>query len=281
MTTELFRRFEPEYEKSNYNARDAVAFALASLLAYRDKGEVESQIRLWGFSEVRPFEFRRGRDVDTQGYIAANGDRVLVAFRGTESFPDWLTNLQAVKDPGPWGKVHEGFQDSFLVSALVIGKMIGEMRGNREIWITGHSLGGALAVLLAATLAENSIDVTGLYTFAAPRVGDRAFARELKRSLKGKAHWRVVNEGDLVPHLPSELRFSHSGDRRLLVDGKISGDVRKWNSFKQTTWGWIGRVGRLASLKLKAPHSLQHEDGYLPKLIALAQAPDRSSEGGT
>ena len=205
----------------------------------------------------------------------------MVAFRGTESFPDWLTNLQAVKDPGPWGKVHEGFQDSFLVSALVIGKMIGEMRGNREIWITGHSLGGALAVLLAATLAENSIDVTGLYTFAAPRVGDRAFARELKRSLKGKAHWRVVNEGDLVPHLPSELRFSHSGDRRLLVDGKISGDVRKWNSFKQTTWGWIGRVGRLASLKLKAPHSLQHEDGYLPKLIALAQAPDRSSEGGT
>ena len=281
MMTELFDRFVPEYKKANYNAWDAVAFALASLLAYRQRAEVESQAGSWGFSEVRPFELHRGRDVDTQGYMAANGERMLVAFRGTESFPDWLTNLQAVKDPGPWGKVHEGFQDSFLVSALVIGKMIGEMRGEREIWVTGHSLGGALAVLLAATLAENGIEVAGLYTFAAPRVGDIAFARELNRSLKGKAHWRVVNEGDLVPHPSSELRFSHGGNRRLLVDGTVSDDVRTWNSFKEATWGWIGRVGRLATLKLKAPHSLQHEEGYLPKLIALAEGSGRSNADGT
>ena len=273
MPQELFAHFAPKYDHDKYSPRDSVAFALASLLAYRDVPGVRDQATEWGFTDVRPFDLRRGKDIDTQGYVATNDSRMLVAFRGTSSLPDWITNIQAAKDPGPWGNVHEGFQDAFLVSALNIGKSIGEIRGRREIWITGHSLGGALAVLLAATLAENGIEVAGLYTYAAPRVGDRSFARNLNQSLQGKPHWRVVNEGDLVPHLPSELRFSHSGNRCLLVDGKVRHDPRAWRSLAEATWGWIGRIGRLAALKIKEPHSLEDDDGYLPKLIALAEGP--------
>lgn len=275
MTQELFAQFAPAYDTTAYDAHDAVAFALASLLAYRDAPEVEAQARAWGFTEVRPFDLRRGKEVDTQGYVAANSQQMVVAFRGTESRPDWITNVQAAKDPGPWGRVHEGFQDAFLVCALLIGKMIGEMRRGRDIWITGHSLGGALAVLLAATLEENGIEAAGLYTYGAPRVGNSTFARRLNQALKGKPHYRVVNGGDIVPHLPSELRFDHAGRRRILVDGTIRDDSRTWRGLKEATWGWIGRVGRLASLKIKPPHSLAHEQGYLPKLIALADAPGR------
>ena len=277
MTRELFDQFAPEYDTDAYNAHDAVAFALASLLAYRDALEVEAQASAWGFSEVRPFDLQRGRDVDTQGYVAANSHRMVVAFRGTESLPDWVTNVQAVKDPGPWGEVHEGFQDAFLATAFVIGKTIGEIRGDRDIWITGHSLGGALAVLLAATLAENNIDVAGLYTYAAPRVGNETFARRLNESLEGKPNYRVVNEGDLVPHLPSELRFDHAGSRRILADGALRDDEDTWRGFAGEIWGWIGRIGRLASLQIKPPHSLTHDEGYLPKLIALAQDSDRTA----
>ena len=108
----------------------------------------------------------------------------------TASLPDWIANVQVARDPGPWQstKVHEVFQDAFLPTALVIGKAICQMRLAREIWVTGHSPGGALAVLLAATLVENGIPVAGLYTFAAPRVGHEAFfAEQLNGSLAGKA----------------------------------------------------------------------------------------------
>ena len=281
MTQQLFDQFAPAYDAATYNAQDAVALALASLLAYSDAREVGDQARIWGFSEVQPFDLRRGKDVDTQGYVAANGQQMVVAFRGTESLPDWVTNVQAVKDPGPWGEVHEGFQDAFLVSAFLIGKTIGEMRGDQDIWITGHSLGGALAVLLAATLAENRIDVAGLYTYAAPRVGNETFALRLNESLEGKPNYRVVNEGDLVPHLPSELRFEHAGCRRMLADGTLRDDESTWRGFAEETWGWIGRIGRLASLQIKPPHSLSHEEGYLPKLIALAQDSGRTIPNGT
>ena len=65
-------------------------------------------------SDVEAFEIVRGRDIDTQGFIAINDDHILAGFQGTESLPDWLTNLQTVKDPGPWRRteVHEGFQDA-------------------------------------------------------------------------------------------------------------------------------------------------------------------------
>lgn len=183
--------------------------------------------------------------------------------------PDWVANVQVAKDPGPWKntRVHEGFQDAFLPTALLIGKALGELRRTHEIWVTGHSLGGALAVLLTATLLENEIPVEGLYTFGAPRVGDKAFARGLNRALTGKAHYRVVNEGDLVPHLLSEWRFDHAGRRCLLAGDKVRHDGRTWNDFKEAIWGWIGRAGRLARLEIKEPHSLTHERGYLPKLL--------------
>ena len=259
--------FNPNYAET-YDAKDALAFALVSKLAYeRDQTNVEIAAKSWGFTNVRTFDLRRGRDVDTQGYIGACDQRVLVAFHGTSSLPDWLTNIQFAKDAGPKGKVHESFQDAFFVSSLRIGKSIGAARGDQDIWITGHSLGGAPAVLLAATLAENSVPVAGVYTFGAPRVGDRPFANWLNKSLKPIPNNRVANEGDLVPHVPSELRFWHSGERRLLMDkGTVRSDRHTWRDFAESIWGWIGRQ---RSLKFKDSHSLDR--GYLPKLAGLAR----------
>ena len=198
--------FSPSWNVEEYSPKDALWLCLASQLAYDPE---QSDVLNSGFSAVESFEIVRGLDIDTQGYVAINDARMLLAFRGTESIPDWLTNLQAVKDPGPWvdTTVHEGFQDAFAAAALRIGEIVGRRREGRQVWVTGHSLGGALAVLLVATLLESEIPVTGLYTFAAPRVGDRKFARRLDQGLQGSAHWRVVNEGDLVPHVPPRCSF--------------------------------------------------------------------------
>ncbi len=232
--------------------------------------------RLGGFCDVESFEIVRGGDVDTQGYIAIDDQHILAAFRGTESLPDWLTNLQTVKDPGPWRntEVHEGFQDAFMAAALKIGQVIGRERQSRQVWVTGHSLGGALAVLLAATLRENDVPVRGLYTFGSPRVGDKKFAKQLNTSLQGQAHWRIVNEGDLVPHVPLEPFFSHAGSRVLLKDnGRVSRSPQDWGKFKEGIWGWIGRTIGRAKLKIAGPHLLDSPNGYLRRLAAQNPTP--------
>ena len=279
-----YDRFTPDYLPSKYSSRDALSFCLASHLAYakadgrNDEGTISTVTEGWGFREVEAFELVRGSDIDTQGFVAVGERHILAAFRGTESLPDWLTNLQTVTDSGPWGdtKVHEGFQDAFHAAALHIGEVIGRRRRKRhQVWLTGHSLGGALAVVLAATLIESGIPVRGLYTFGAPRVGDRRFAELLNDALKGRAHWRVANEGDLVPHVPPELFFSHAGNRMLLrKDEGPTPSKRTWRRFRKDIWGWIGTVVDDAFdevtdlLKITDPHRLDSEGGYLNRLAA-------------
>lgn len=278
-------RFAPDFSIPDYSPVDALSLCLASQLAYSklpdgtiDKATIRQQlIEGWGFSSVEVFEIVRGRDIDTQGYVAFSDTHVVAAFRGTESLPDWLTNLQAVKDPGPWENtaVHEGFQDAFLASALQIGEIIGRnLQADHQVWLTGHSLGGALAVLLAATLLESDLPVHGLYTFGAPRVGDRKFARTLNASLQGvAANWRVVNKDDLVPHVPLESFFSHAGNRMLLMgDGRVSHSGRAWGDFKESMWGWIGRQLGRRRLRIAAPHVLDSDIGYLQRLAAQCDA---------
>ncbi|MDE0349430.1 MAG: lipase family protein [Gammaproteobacteria bacterium] len=262
-------KFDPTYGRS-FNARDAYSFALACQLAYREEKQVQDTAGLWGFGSVHFFDIKRGGGIDTQGYIAADAERILVAFRGTAGLPDWLTNIQIAKDPGPEGHVHEGFQDAFFVSTLRIGSLLGGMKGDRDIWVTGHSLGGALATLLVATLIENGIDVKGLYTYGAPRVGDGEFAKWLNGKLRYRCNYRVVNEGDVVPHLPSEQRFSHAGVRRLLVKGvgaiEVDNKRSTWRRFARDAWSFIGGLGTIL-VKIKNPHTL--EKGYLPRLARL------------
>ncbi|MCY4489811.1 MAG: lipase family protein [Deltaproteobacteria bacterium] len=271
-----YREFAPQYSTVKYSPKDALSFCLASRLAYEklkngriDKKKINQEALHWGFEEIEAFEVVRGGDIDTQGFLAVGKQRMLAAFRGTESLPDWLTNLQTVRNPGPWEntKVHEGFQDAFHAAALRIGEIIGRTRSQHEVWLTGHSLGGALAVLLAATLLENGLAVTGLYTFGAPRVGDLDFATRLDKELEDGAHWRVVNEGDVVPHLPPEWGFSHAGHRKLLLrSGKVSASQSSWQRFKKDIWGWIGTA--IGKLSIADPHRLDSKTGYLQRLAA-------------
>lgn len=72
-----------------------------------------------------------------------------------------------------------------------------------NIWITGHSLGGALASISSASLLYDEIikkDKTALYTFGMPRVGDRQYALEHNKLLNNS--WRVTHHADPIPHLP-------------------------------------------------------------------------------
>ena len=286
-----FHRFQPEYCVGQYSLNDALAFALASVVAYLPPRRARQRFSRWGFERCEFIEIARGRDIDTQGYLARNDRHIIACFRGSEQkYADWATNLQFVKDPAPLaGSVHEGFQDAFQAAAYEVGYRIAQLRDRQQsVWITGHSLGGAMAVMLAATMLESSlttrVPVDGLYTFGAPRVGNKKFARELNRQFEGKSYYRVINRDDLVPHLPPELFFEHAGNRVLYYpdeskaadhpqrSGNRYGLGRKsdepWRRFKQSMWGWIGRSFSRGKLKIAAPHMLATSEGYLRQILA-------------
>ena len=144
---------------------------------------------------------------DTEIMVAETADAVIVTFRGTETaeaqdFIDLATDVNALHLLG----MHLGFAGAAATSLPPVHAAI-QAAGEKKVWLTGHSLGGALATVSARLLETdptNPIDVQGVVTFGAPRTfldGPLDFVTSAYETAMGAAHQRWVNNDDPVPHL--------------------------------------------------------------------------------
>lgn len=206
-----FRHTLPDRENGNKQLRDALAlggFQLEGVLYHPS--------------------------TDTQGFVASCRDdrgtgMAVVCFRGTTRIRDWMTNLvitpRLIEDPktgNPIGNMHEGFHDAYCSVHDQISELLAGLE-DLPLYITGHSLGGALAVV--ATWYQDSQRLAACYSFGAPRVGDQGLIDRFKTPI-----YRIVNGPDPVTLLPP----AGSG---LEV---IKGIVRVLGVFLPL-WGWAGR----------------------------------------
>jgi triacylglycerol lipase len=152
---------------------------------------------------------------DTQAYLAASDHMILVAFRGTEpaQIRDWLSDANTPVLPGPTqkGLVHLGFSRALASVYPQIRDKIEKTRTNDQtLWFTGHSLGGALAMLAAATMyfEDPKLRADGVYTFGQPRTCDHLLAKAHNAVFESR-HFRFVNNNDEVAQVPPEPVFHH------------------------------------------------------------------------
>lgn len=205
-------------EDAGGDPRNARALALASDLAYLGKTEGNK-----AFAEQLGLDARLFSVGNTQAYLATNGDHVVVAFRGTESpttiegLKDWLltdaANLLIVPEgrlgtdlaaAGVGAKFHQGFVTAIGdIWGPLFEAVTGELKkSERPLWLTGHSLGGALAVLAAWLFKRKFVRVHQAYTFGGPMIGNQLATQAIDREFPGKI-FRYVNRPDPVPKLPT------------------------------------------------------------------------------
>lgn len=141
------------------------------------------------------------------GFVARNlaTNHVFVVFRGTQTRADWLSNFSVPQTPFAypgWGDVEVGFQNLYTQTVPSIDFALNGLPLETPIHVTGHSLGGALALLAAAGIRATHPDLKdlSLYTFAGPRAGDPAFATRFNSEIPDA--FRVVNTEDIVTTLP-------------------------------------------------------------------------------
>ena len=182
-------------EAGDVHAADPVGpllLAKMSQLAYRKQGETEkdwkdrlrSNLEQAGWSLCETFD--RG---GTQAYIAHREvtREVVIAFRGTEAnrSRDIRADLRFWPRRDHVGYVHSGFGIALSeVWDLLSWKMrMMTQLSSCTVWLTGHSLGGALAVIAASRLGRHE-DVAGVVTFGAPPSVSRFIAKMLEVNLR-------------------------------------------------------------------------------------------------
>ena len=199
----------------------------ASTLVYAEPEFVTEKFQKnAGFTQVKFFE-----DTTTQCFVASNDRFAIVAFRGSEGrlregdsnpgyiWADWITNFNFW--PEQWdhgGKVHRGFKAALSeVWTDLADHITGLQKNNLKIWLTGHSLGAALATLAADRYGK----AQGLYTFGSPRVGDLDFKKDFNVNA-----YRFVNNSDIVTKVPPPGIFRHIGELKFIdSDGIIHDDI--------------------------------------------------------
>lgn len=235
------------YEDAFGDWRNANFLAVASDLAYYPESEAKPK-----FAESLGVDARLIAGGHTQAYILTNADHIILAFRGTESptsidgLKDWLLadamNLLIV----PKGRLgtdfiaasvgarfHQGFIDALASVWDPIQEGVADelKKSERPLWITGHSLGGALALLAAWLFLRRFINVHQIYTFGGPMIGNKEAVAAFDREFAGKI-FRYVEPLDPVPELPTMSlvanEFSHC-DRLVGLGEIVPGSF--WKSF--------------------------------------------------
>lgn len=220
-----------DHSASGYSLAHAYWLAHAARAAYKTPEQAEQLVRDWGFDRFRHFSSPHAMPFpidDTQAYVAASDRMVLVAFRGTEptQIRDWLADANTPPVPGPAGKgfVHYGFHGAHDVVHAEVRDAVGEFKDNGQtVWFTGHSLGGALAMLSGARMHFEAPNLVphGVYTYGQPRTCDRTLAAAYDTALKGRT-FRFVNNNDIVPQVPPAPAFHHVDAVRYIdASGKL------------------------------------------------------------
>ncbi|TPG76069.1 lipase family protein [Pseudomonas mandelii] len=148
---------------------------------------------------------------DTQAFITHNDELILIAVRGTsELLADGLRDADASQVPfeDTESKVHRGFYESAQKAHDFVVNYLDRFYAGQKLLICGHSLGGAVALLLSEMLRRSPESYSiQLYTYGAPRAGDANFVA----GAKDLVHHRIVNHNDPVPSVPGSWMDTKPG----------------------------------------------------------------------
>ena len=183
--------------------RAAIAARL-SAIAYKSEKAAIAECKKMGFPWCKLVS-RDGAEV----LVVKDRNDVWLAFRGTEpsKLNDVMADLNVIKASAmAGGKVHSGFQkevNDLWMDVLAEIEHNDQLKVRKDVYMTGHSLGAAMA-----TIASTRYAPLELFTFGSPRVGGPKFIRNIKCP-----HFRFMNNNDIVCRIPPAwLGFRHHGE---------------------------------------------------------------------
>jgi hypothetical protein len=206
------------------------------------------------------YETEKESKVDKE--VETSSSPIVVIFRGTEDYQDMKTDASLILAKNKFVnapetvKIHSGFQHALfgdgdtddsthrdVIHSLEdqVLNLVGE---SGEVVITGHSLGGSNAHIMAVYLSDKypNMKITML-NFGAPRVGNEAFKKWSESTLVNLSAWRYVNDHDMVPRMiPNSFGYDHAGHLFQIWEGDYTEvfyrQVGNGSNYAGAPWYW-------------------------------------------
>jgi len=216
-----------------------------------------------------------------QGLVIEHEQSIIAGFCGSDEFGDWLDNLNVLSVDFGFGEVHKGFLNALMdIWPAMKSRICAIQRKGRDsqrlpIWLTGHSLGGAMATLAAAQMIDEDSPFYGVYTFGQPRVGNREFARTYNDEAASRS-FRFQNNNDIVTRIPARVMgYCHVGKFVYITEDqkKLSSDAGFWFRFLDRVRGAVDDLGDMNFDGVK-------DHAMADYLKAIEDWGDREPQGG-
>jgi len=197
----------------------SLLFANLARIAYYNIDKAKSQAKKLGFSTIEFYD-REG----AQAYRFMNKTDLVIACRGTEptQWNDISADLKAIPVMSETiSRVHKGFKEEVdELWPMVCEDINRKTNLKKNLWFCGHSLGGAMATIMASRAKFNDElnDPVELYTYGSPRVGWKKYVNSLEVT-----HHRWKNNNDIVTKVPLWIMgYRHHGTMHYITsDNKI------------------------------------------------------------
>ena len=169
-----------------------------------------------------------------------------IAFRGTDEIVDWLDNINAFRTQVLFGEFHRGFWNSLedvWHDLYERYQTLKKEKHARPLFLTGHSLGGAMATMAAAKLVHEDLPFTSVYTFGQPRAMNREASRIFNMECKSR-FFRFQHNNDIVTRIPARVMgYSHVGTYIYISEeGELHNDPGFWFRFLDYFDGAVNAV---------------------------------------
>lgn len=204
---------------------------------------------------------------DILALILTNDTDRVIAFRGTKDIKNWMIDVDCKFIKEYDSKVHKGFSTALdTIQAKILSSIFSLEAKKLRLWITGHSLGGALAALFAwrFVMTYHYQPFSGVYTFGQPRVGNWNFRNDYNSLTDLCSHtFRIIHSADIVPHVPFLFGLFRHNKHEIFFN-----DLRVWKEDAPLLWKLKGEIQATFNLMLKL-HPAWLDDHYISNYESL------------